>query len=208
MSIGSRIKEARKTLNLTQEDLATIIGVTKGAIANYENEVSIPKIELLLKLMEALQVDANYLYQDDVRVRRIPTVDDDSPSALDDDDKECFNIPTLGSKIRVKRQELGISQSELASALGYSDRSTIAKIEKGVNDITQSKIESFAAALHTTPAYLMGWEEKKEPAPENEDRLDEEVVELIRSLPPEKMKQLKTFLRFLKSDANQSDESH
>ena len=50
-----------------------------------------------------------------------------------------------------------MSQAELAEALGYSDRSTIAKIEKGINDITQSKIEAFAEALHTTPAYLMGW---------------------------------------------------
>ena len=50
-----------------------------------------------------------------------------------------------------------MSQTELAELLGYSDRSAIAKIEKGINDITQSKIEAFAEALHTTPAYLMGW---------------------------------------------------
>lgn len=66
MSIGSRIKEARKQRQFTQEDMARIIGVTKGAIANYENEVSTPKLELLLKLMDVLKVDANYLYQDDI----------------------------------------------------------------------------------------------------------------------------------------------
>lgn len=60
-------------------------------------------------------------------------------------------------RIKERRNALDLSQSELAARLGYSDRSTIAKIEKGVNDITQSKIESFAKALHTTPAYLMGW---------------------------------------------------
>ena len=40
MGIGKRIKEARENLNYTQEELAMKIGVTKGAIANYENEVS------------------------------------------------------------------------------------------------------------------------------------------------------------------------
>lgn len=67
MSIGSRIKSARKEKGMTQEYLASLIGVTKGAIANYENEVSIPKIELLYKLMDTLNVDANYLYQDEMK---------------------------------------------------------------------------------------------------------------------------------------------
>lgn len=66
MSIGTRIKEARTNKNLTQEELAKLIGVTKGAIANYENEVSVPKVDLLFKLLNVLECDANYLYQDDV----------------------------------------------------------------------------------------------------------------------------------------------
>ena len=64
---------------------------------------------------------------------------------------------TLNARIKSRREDLGMTQAELADLLGYSDRSTIAKIEAGVNDITQSKIEAFAKALHTTPAYLMGW---------------------------------------------------
>lgn len=64
----------------------------------------------------------------------------------------------LSERIKQRREALGMSQAELAELLGYSDRSTIAKIEKGTNDITQSKIEAFAKALRTTPAYLMGWE--------------------------------------------------
>lgn len=66
MSIGSRIKELRIKNEITQEELAKIIGVTKGAIANYENEVSSPKIDLMYKLFDALNCDANYLYQDDM----------------------------------------------------------------------------------------------------------------------------------------------
>lgn len=67
MSIGFRIKEARKSLGITQTTLAEKIGVTKGAIANYENEVSVPKVDLLYKLMQVLNVDANYLYQDEMQ---------------------------------------------------------------------------------------------------------------------------------------------
>lgn len=64
MSIGQRLKEARLAQNMTQEDLASAVGVTKGAIGNYETEVSSPKEPILIKLMEILQVDANFLYQD------------------------------------------------------------------------------------------------------------------------------------------------
>ena len=64
----------------------------------------------------------------------------------------------LYENIKKRRQALGISQEELAERLGYNSRSTIAKIEAGVNDITQSKIIAFARALKCTPAYLMGWE--------------------------------------------------
>lgn len=65
----------------------------------------------------------------------------------------------IGARIRAKRAALGITQEELAKMLGYKNKSTIAKIENGINDITQSKVLEFAAALHTTVAYLMGWEE-------------------------------------------------
>jgi phage repressor protein C with HTH and peptisase S24 domain len=64
MSIGSRIKEARTALNYTQSELAEALEITTGAVANYENEVSVPKPEILYKLMNVLKCDANYLYQD------------------------------------------------------------------------------------------------------------------------------------------------
>lgn len=67
----------------------------------------------------------------------------------------------IGKRIRSKREELGITQEELAKMLGYKNKSTIAKIENGTNDITQSKVLEFASALHTTVAYLMGWDDQK-----------------------------------------------
>lgn len=64
MSIGSRIRDARKQQQLTQAELAQKCGVTKGAISNYENDVSTPDIEKLSIIMECLDVDPNYIYQD------------------------------------------------------------------------------------------------------------------------------------------------
>ena len=66
---------------------------------------------------------------------------------------------TIGNRIRSRRIELGITQDELASKLGYRSKSSINKIELGVQDLPQKKIVDFAKALDTTPAYLMGWEQ-------------------------------------------------
>ena len=68
MGIGNRIKEARNNLGYTQEELAKMIGVTKGAVANYELETSHPKEPIMYKLIEILKVDANYLFQDCVSI--------------------------------------------------------------------------------------------------------------------------------------------
>lgn len=59
-------------------------------------------------------------------------------------------------RIRARREELGLSQEELASRMGYKSKSSINKIEMGINDIPQSKVLAFARALDTTTAYLMG----------------------------------------------------
>lgn len=65
----------------------------------------------------------------------------------------------IGKRIKARREYLNITQEELANRLGYKNKSTIAKIENGTNDIVQSKVKEFAAALDTTIAYLMDWED-------------------------------------------------
>ena len=65
----------------------------------------------------------------------------------------------LYENIKELRNSLGLSQEELAKKVGYKDRTSIAKIEAGKVDLSQSKIYEFAKALNTTPSDLMGWEE-------------------------------------------------
>ncbi len=66
-------------------------------------------------------------------------------------------MSTVGKNIFYMRKQLGLTQEELAHKMGYKSKSTINKIEMGINDIPQSKISQFAKALNTTPAHLMGW---------------------------------------------------
>lgn len=68
MSVGSRIKELREDKDMSRSELADKIGVTVGAVSNYENEVSSPKEPILFKIMEVLECDANYLFQDSINM--------------------------------------------------------------------------------------------------------------------------------------------
>lgn len=67
MSLAQRLYQRRTECGLSRAELAETVGVTRSAIGNYETGFSKPKDEILLRLMDALQVDANYLYQDDIR---------------------------------------------------------------------------------------------------------------------------------------------
>ena len=58
--------------------------------------------------------------------------------------------------IKRLRKENRLSQEELAQKTGYTDRSSIAKIEKGEIDLPQSKIALFASALGVSMSELMG----------------------------------------------------
>lgn len=90
----------------------------------------------------------------------------------------------LYRRIRARREELGMSQEELANKLGYKSRSSINKIEKGENDIPQSKIVSFAQALHTTPEFLMGWDDNEQQAAEEPESYyyDNEVAAIANEM--------------------------
>lgn len=68
-------------------------------------------------------------------------------------------MATIGSRIKERRQELRLTQEDLAARMGYKSKSAINKIELGINDISQSKVVKFAEALQTTPSRLMGWED-------------------------------------------------
>lgn len=76
---------------------------------------------------------------------------------------------TLGEKVKLKREELNLSQEELAEKMNYKSKTSIHKIEAGITDLPLSKVKELAAVLKTTPAYLMGWEEDKKQEDSNID---------------------------------------
>ncbi len=97
-------------------------------------------------------------------------------------------MSTVGENILLMRKRLGWTQEELATKMGYKSKSTINKIELGINDIPQSKIVQFAEILGTTPAHLMGWNEENVKNPPEKIELSEGekvLLDLFRRVPDE-----------------------
>ena len=116
----------------------------------------------------------------------------------------------IGENIRKMRELNGLTQEELARRMGYKSKSTINKIESGINDIPQSKITKFAECLNTSPAVLMGWVNEKT-SKKNDVladivmllRKDDELlsmVEAIATLDPEKRQVIKPVLFALQAN--------
>lgn len=65
----------------------------------------------------------------------------------------------FGQRVRECREQIGLTQEQLASKAGYKHKTSISKIERGINDIPQSAISALADALNTTVEHLMGWDD-------------------------------------------------
>lgn len=67
MSFGSRLRDKRKALGITQPQLAKMLNVSQSAIGSWETDVNSPRATLLYDLFDILHCDANYLFQDETR---------------------------------------------------------------------------------------------------------------------------------------------
>ena len=67
MALYDRLKESRIKAGLTQEQLAEKLGVAKSTLSGYESGNREPAVATIAKALEILNIDANYLYQDETR---------------------------------------------------------------------------------------------------------------------------------------------
>lgn len=65
-------------------------------------------------------------------------------------------MTNFGERVRARREQLGLTQQELAEAVGYTHKSSINKIECGQIRGSVEQIATFAKALKTSRAYLAG----------------------------------------------------
>ena len=106
-------------------------------------------------------------------------------------------LKEFGERAMARRQELGLSQLEVAKKIGFKTKQAYSMIECGDRGLSQSKCVALAKALDTTVSYLMGVDDENVPFGEDldkyneqvdllpRDRTEELIIRIYRTLSPE-----------------------
>ena len=122
MAFKDRLKEARIEAKLTQEQLANGIGVAKSTLAGYESGNREPNMMLIQRIMSSLDVDANFLFQDEMNsltelivdldernmIKRYRELDDHGKRVVDlllsEEYERCSADPAARARETVRRE--------------------------------------------------------------------------------------------------------
>lgn len=100
MAYYDRIKEARKAKKLTQRQISEMVGVATTTFNGYENGNREPSMYTLSKIMETLDVDANYLFQDEMNTKKEPDTQSVSSPDLQKIKETLVQFLTLAGYIK------------------------------------------------------------------------------------------------------------
>ena len=142
-TIGSRISKYRKEKGMTQEELASRLGVSSQAVSKWENDLSCPDISLLPALCQALGVTSDELLTGKTNeVRLVPPAERKSLDELTlrvyvnsaDGDRVRVNLPMRLVKVCM---EMGL---DVSGRVGGSDALKNLDVEKIVELAEQGAI--------------------------------------------------------------------
>jgi len=113
MEFKDRLRDLRKSIGLTQPELADVVKTTKQAISQYERGVRRPDFETLESLCDYFNVSSDYILgKSDVTVR---LVDSDGLKKLDDRSARSIRIPVYG------KVAAGYDYDAIENILGYEE---------------------------------------------------------------------------------------
>ena len=72
MSLGNKLADARRAKNLTQEQLAERLDVTRQAVSRWESDAVYPETDKIVRMAQILEVSCDYLLQDGVDEKGTP----------------------------------------------------------------------------------------------------------------------------------------
>ena len=72
MSLGNKLASTRRAKNLTQEQLAEKLNVTRQAVSRWESDAAYPETDKIVRMAQILEVSCDYLLQDGVDEKGTP----------------------------------------------------------------------------------------------------------------------------------------
>ena len=123
MTLGEKIKEARKQCGLSQEQLAEKMAVSRSAVAKWEANNGLPDVENLKALAQLLNVSIDYLLDDGEVIDEVVM-------------REPYNLSDYGNGIKKKKKDRVIREkfpdAEIHTLLG---KLKLTKSEKVIDNL-------------------------------------------------------------------------
>ena len=123
MTLGEKIKEARKQCGLSQEQLAEKMAVSRSAVAKWEANNGLPDVENLKALAQLLNVSVDYLLDDGELIDEVVM-------------REPYNLSDYGKGIKKKKKDRVIREkfpdAEIHTLLG---KLKLTKSEKVIDNL-------------------------------------------------------------------------
>lgn len=141
MEYNNRLLELRTCINLTQEDIAKILKISRTTYKDYELQTSIIPIKHLVTLSKYFDVSIDYLFESTKLVQYENVKDVDKIEA--------------GKRLKEFRKENKLTQQKLASILNTTF-SSIAFNEKGRNLIATPFLYTICSKYYISADYLLG----------------------------------------------------
>ena len=126
------IREARKSLHMTQAELADKLEVNRATISKYETGEMSPSLKQLEKLKEVLGVPAEDLLTGG----------------------DLMKFPSEFPNIEAERAKRNMTYEEFAEKMGVTRKTVYSWLSKG--NIPQSKLEQMAQLFQCSADYLLG----------------------------------------------------
>ena len=123
MTLGEKIKEARKQCGLSQEQLAEKMAVSRSAVAKWEANNGLPDVDNLKALAQLLNVSVDYLLDDGEVIDELVI-------------REPYNLSDYGKDIKKKKKDRVIREkfpdAEIHTLLG---KLKLTKSEKVIDNL-------------------------------------------------------------------------
>ena len=91
MTLGEKLAKARKEKNITQEQLADYLGVSRQSVSKWESDIAYPETDKLIRLSELFDCSLDYLLKEDITEKPIKA---ETPAA----DQTVASLGFLSSK--------------------------------------------------------------------------------------------------------------
>lgn len=130
---GEKLRFLREQRSLTQQETAQLLGLARhGYVSNLETGKKEPSLELVARVATTFCVSMDYLLQD--------TYPTDTPAKIIEE--RAFDLSHVAKNLLHLRQMAGLTQTELAVAVGLAKPGYVSNIEKG------RKYPSLSLILH------------------------------------------------------------